>query len=135
MAQGIQFSSVWYWDMNPEARKFSERFMARNKVMPAEAHAGVYSAVTHYLKAVKATGTTDPVVVMAEMRKNPVKDFYMDDARLREDGRLLRKVYLAKMKSPAASKGPWDYYEITGEVPGDKAFRPLSDNACPLVKG
>jgi len=134
MAQGIQFSSVWYWDMNPEARKFSERFMARNKGMPHEAHAGTYSAVTHYLKAVQATGSTDPAAVMAEMRKNPVKDFYMDNARLREDGRLLRKVYLARMKTPAASKGPWDYYEITGEIPGEQAFRPLSEHACPLIK-
>lgn len=133
VAQGIQFSSVWYWNMNPAARAWSERFMARNKGMPHEAHAGVYSAVTHYLKAVQAVGSTDPAKVMAEMRKNPVDDFFQDQARLREDGRLLRKVYLAKMKTPEASKGPWDYYELTGEVAGEKAFRPLSDNACPLV--
>lgn len=135
MAQGIQFSSVWYWDMNPAARAWSERFMARNKGMPHEAHAGVYSAVTHYLKAVKATGSTDPAIVMAEMRKNPVDDFFQDKARLREDGRLLRKVYLARMKTPEASKGPWDYYELGASIPGEEAFRPLSDNACPLVKG
>lgn len=135
VAQGIQFSSVWYWDMNPAARAWSERFMARNKGMPHEAHAGTYSAVTHYLKAVKATNSTDPAVIMAEMRKNPVDDFYQDKAILREDGRLLRKVHLARMKTPAASKGPWDYYELVGEVPGKDAFRPLSDNACPLVKG
>lgn len=134
VAQGINFSTVWYWNLNPETRAWSQRFFARNKVMPAEAHAGTYSAVMHYLKAVQAAGTTKADVVMAKMRETPVKDFYTNNAKLREDGRLLRNAYVARMKTPAQSKEPWDYYEILSEIPGEQAFRPASEKACPLLK-
>lgn len=133
VAQGITFSTVWYWNLNPETRKWSERFFARNKVMPAEAHAGTYSAVMHYLKAVQAAGTTKADVVMARMRELPVTDFYTDHAKLREDGRLMRKAYVARMKAPAQSKEPWDYYEILSEIAPEQAFRPASEKACPLL--
>ncbi|GGC53476.1 ABC transporter substrate-binding protein [Chelatococcus reniformis] len=132
-AGGITFSTVWYWNLNPEARAWSQRFFARNKAMPAEAHAGTYSSVMHYLKAVRAAGTTKADVVMAKMRELPVTDFYTDGARLREDGRLMRKAYVARMKTPAQSKEPWDYYEILSEIPPEQAFRPASERACPLL--
>jgi branched-chain amino acid transport system substrate-binding protein len=132
-AKGITFSTVWYWNLNPETRGWSERFFARNKVMPAEAHAGTYSAVMHYLKAVQAAGTTKAETVMAKMRELPVTDFYTDRAKLREDGRLMRKAYVARMKSPEQSKKPWDYYEILSEIAPEQAFRPASEKACPLL--
>ncbi|RED29071.1 branched-chain amino acid transport system substrate-binding protein [Rhodopseudomonas thermotolerans] len=132
--QGIIFSTVWYWNLNPEARAWSQRFFARNKVMPAEAHAGTYSAVLHYLKAVQAAGTKKADVVMAKMREMPVKDFYTDNAKLRADGRLMRAAYVARMKTPAESKEPWDYYQILSEIPAEQAFRPASEKACPLLK-
>ena len=133
LAQGIMFATVWYWNLNPEARAWSERFFKRNKFMPAEAHAATYSAVGHYLKAVKAVGTTDPSQVMAKMRELPVNDFYSQNVRLREDGRLMRAAYIAQLKTPAQSKEPWDYYNILSEIPPERAFRPASDHACPLL--
>ena len=132
-AQGIMFATVWYWNLNPEARAWSERFFKRNKFMPAEAHAGTYSAVSHYLKAVKETGTTEPLKVMAKMREMPVNDFYSQDVKLREDGRLMRKAYIGQMKTPAQSREPWDYYNILSEIPPERAFRPASERACALL--
>jgi branched-chain amino acid transport system substrate-binding protein len=132
-AQGIMFATVWYWNLNPEARAWSERFFKRNKFMPAEAHAGTYSAVSHYLKAVKATGTTEPLKVMAKMREMPVNDFYSQDVKLREDGRLMRKAYIGQMKTPEQSREPWDYYNIVSEIPPERAFRPASERACALL--
>jgi branched-chain amino acid transport system substrate-binding protein len=90
--------------------------------------------VAHYLKAVKAIGTKDPLKVMAEMRKLPINDFMTHDGKLRIDGRVIRDMYLFQVKTPAESKGPWDYYELVETVPGDKAFRPLNAGGCPLVK-
>jgi branched-chain amino acid transport system substrate-binding protein len=132
-AQGIMFATVWYWNLNPEARAWSERFFKRNKFMPSEAHAGTYSAVSHYLKAVKATGTTEPLKVMARMREMPVNDFYSQDVKLREDGRLMRKAYIGQMKTPEQSREPWDYYNILSEIPPERAFRPASERACSLL--
>lgn len=126
-AGGLLFSTVWYWDLNPEAREWSLRFFNRNKVMPTEAHAGTYSAVTHMLKAIQAAKSVEPMAVMAQMRAMPVQDFYTKSARLRADGRLMRPAYLAQMKTPAESKKPWDYYKILSEIPPEKAFSPPSD--------
>jgi len=133
LAQGILFATVWYWNLNPEARAWSERFFKRTKFMPAEAHAGTYSAVSHYLKAVKAVGTTEPKLVMAKMRELPVNDFYSQNVRLREDGRLMRMAYIGQMKTPEQSREPWDYYNILSEIPAERAFRPASERACPLL--
>lgn len=133
-AEGILFATVWYWNLDKRAREWSERFFARNKFMPAEAHAGVYSSTTHLLKAVSAAGSTEPEKVMEKMREIPVNDFYTDGIKLREDGRLPRKAYVARTKSPAESKEAWDYYKIVSEIQPETAWRPLSDKACPLIK-
>ena len=53
---------------------------------------------------------------------------------IRVDGRKLHPAYLFEVKKPEESKGPWDYYKLIGTTPGDQAFRPLSESACPLVK-
>ena len=102
--------------------------------MPTEVHAAVYSAVQHYLKSVDAAGTDEAQAVMAKMRELPVNDFYVTNGILRIDGRLLHPMYLVKVKSPADSKGAWDFYDILRTIPADVVFRPLSDSACPLVK-
>jgi len=134
VAQGTMFSTVWYWDLNDKTRAFSQRFYERNKFMPSEAHAGTYSAVMHYLKAVQAAGTKDPDVVRVKMRELPVEDFYSDNVRIREDGRVMRPSYIAQVKTPAESNGPWDFYKILEKVPAEQSFRPLSESECPLVK-
>ena len=101
--------------------------------MPTMVQAGVYSATLHYLKAVKALGSKDPLKVMEKMRETPINDFMTHNGQLRIDGRVLRDMYLVQVKKPEESKGPWDYLRIVETVPGDKAYRPLDAGGCPLV--
>jgi len=102
--------------------------------MPTMVQAGVYSAVTHYLKAVQAAGTDDSAAVMAKMRATPVNDFFAKNGKVREDGRMVHDMYLMQVKKPEESKYPWDYYNVRQVIPGDQAFLPLSQSKCPLVK-
>jgi|SRR6185437_10420025 len=132
-AQGLQLASPFYWDLNDQTRAFSKRFAAKAGHPPTFDQAGVYSAVAHYLKAVKAIGTKDPDKVMAEMRKLPINDFMTKNGKLRADGRVIRPMYLFEVKKPSESKGPWDYYKLIETVPGDQAFRPIDKGGCPLV--
>jgi branched-chain amino acid transport system substrate-binding protein len=133
-AQGIVLTTGFYWDRDEETRKWSKRFFERRKAMPTMTHGGVYSSITHYLKAVKAAGTKDPLKVAAKMREMPVRDFFAPDGKVREDGRMTHEMYLVQVKTPEESKYPWDYYKILRKIPGDQAFRPLADGNCPHVK-
>jgi len=133
-AQGLLLAEAFYWDLDDETRAFSKRFMERTKRVPTSAQAGVYSSVTHYLKAVKAAGTTDAAAVMKIMKETPINDFFARNGRIREDGRMVHDMYLFEVKSPAESKGRWDDYKLLATIPGDQAFQPLSASRCPLVK-
>ena len=133
-AQGMLLSEAFYWDMNDETRAFSKKYFAKMNAMPNMSQMGVYSSVRHYLKAVEAAGTTESGAVMAKMRELPVQDVFTKNGKLREDGMMVHDMYLFQVKSPAESKAPWDYYKLMGTVPADKAFVPLSESSCPLVK-
>ncbi|SKA33309.1 branched-chain amino acid transport system substrate-binding protein [Enhydrobacter aerosaccus] len=133
VAQGLLMASPFYWDMNPQARAFSDRFAKEMGRPPSFIQAGTYSAVTHYLKAVKAAGTDEAKAVLAEMRKLPINDFMTSNGHIRADGRVIRDMYLMQVKTPEESKGEWDLAKIIATVPGDEAFRPLSDGACPMA--
>jgi branched-chain amino acid transport system substrate-binding protein len=132
-AQGLKFVTAFYWDRNEETRIWSKRFFERQGRMPTMPQAAVYSAIRHYLGAIQAAGTDEAKAVMAKMRERPVNDFYVKNGRLREDGRLVHDMYFAQVKTPAESKGPWDYYKLLATIPGDQAFRPLAEGGCPLV--
>src|SRR6201991_2015486 len=132
-AQGLLLSEAFYWDLNDDTRAFSKRFMERIKRVPTSAQAGVYSSVTHYLKAVKAAGTTDSAAVMKIMKDTPINDMFAKNGRIREDGRMVHDMYLFEVKKPSESKGRWDDYKLLATVPGDQAFQPLSLSRCPLV--
>ena len=132
--QGMYVTEAWYWDLNDETRKWSKRFVDKTKKMPTMIHAGVYSSVTMYLSAVKATGTDDADAVMAWMRKNKHSDMFGKNMQLREDGRLVHDMYLFQVKKPAESKAPWDYYNLREVIPAEHAFQPLSLSRCPLIK-
>ena len=97
--------------------------------------AGVYSSTLHYLKAVQAAGTDDAKAVMAKMREMPVNDVMTKNGKLREDGRLVRDMYLFQVKSPSESKSKDDIYKLLATVPGDQAYRPLKDGKCPFDQG
>jgi branched-chain amino acid transport system substrate-binding protein len=131
-AAGTLVSESFYWDMNDATRSFSARFEAKAHKKPNMIQAGVYSAVTHYLKSVKAAGTLDSPAVAKEMKSIPVNDFMSTDVKIREDGRVLRDMYLFQVKTPQESKGPWDYYKLLSTVRGEDAFRPLAEGGCKL---
>lgn len=133
-AQGTYMTTASYWDMNDATRAWSKKFMGSNKTAPTMIQTGVYGAVLHYLKAVKAAGTDEASKVMAKMRELPIEDVFVHGGKLREDGRVIRDMYLARVKKPEQSKGPWDYLEIVQTVKGEDAFRPLSESKCPLLK-
>jgi len=133
-AQGLMLSSAFYWDLNDETRAWSKRFIEKTKKVPTMIHAGTYGAVMHYLKAVEAAGTLDGPIVAAQMRGLPVNDFMTRNGRIRQDGRLVRDMYLFRVKSPEESKYQFDYYELLATIPGDEAFRPMEDGGCSLVK-
>jgi branched-chain amino acid transport system substrate-binding protein len=133
VAQGLLMASPFYWDMNPQARAFTDRFTKEMGRPPSFIQAGTYGAVLHYLKAVKAAGTDEAKAVLAEMKKLPINDFMTKDGTVREDGRVIRDMYLMQVKAPEESKGQWDLAKIIATVPGNEAFRPLADGGCPLV--
>lgn len=132
--QGLVLTTGFYWDRDEETRAFAKRFFERTKRMPHMGDAGDYSSTMHYLNAIKASGTDDAKTVMAKMREMPVNDFFAKDGRLREDGRFVHDMYVYEVKKPSESKYPWDYYKLRATIPGNEAFRPLSQSACPLVK-
>lgn len=134
MAQGTLLSVPFYWDRDAASRIWSQRFFQQVGRMPTYFQAGDYSQVTHYLKAVTAAGTRDADAVTAKMRELPVKDLFTADGVVRKDGRMVHQMFLAQVKTPAESKGEWDLLKILTEVPGDQAFRPLSEGGCPLVR-
>ncbi len=134
MTKGMYVTEPFYWDLNDETRAWSKRFFEKRKKMPTMVQAGLYSAVTHYLKAVKAAKTADTDPVLAAMRDMPVNDMFTKNARIRADNIVLRDMFLFQVKDPSESKYPWDYYKLVRTVPGDEAFAPLSESKCSLVK-
>ncbi len=134
-AQGLIFTETFYWDANAETRAFAKRFAPRFKnLMPTMVHAGVYSAVLHYLKAVEALKSDDGTKVIAQMKRTPTDDPLFGKGSVRPDGRKIHPAYLFEVKKPAESKAPWDYYKTRASIPAEQAFRPLAAGACELVK-
>jgi branched-chain amino acid transport system substrate-binding protein len=138
VAQGLNFTETFYWDLNDGTRTFSNRFSDRmkNKAKPSMVQAGVYSGLIHYFKALDAMGGNphDGAKVVAKMKEMPTDDPLFGKGSIRPDGRKIHPAYLFEVKKPEESKGPWDYYKLVGTTPADQAFRPLSESACSLVK-
>lgn len=132
--QGLLLTEGWYWDLNDETRAWSKRFFERTKRMPNAVQASVYSSTIQYLRAIEATGSDDVADVMPQMRKTPINDMFAKNGRIREDGRMIHDLYLFEVKKPSESKGPWDVYNLKATIPGDEAFRPVSESKCPLLR-
>ena len=133
-AQGLTLTTAFYWDRNDETRAWSARFEATQKAKPTMIHAGTYSAVLHYLKAVQKAGTVETGPVMQAMRDTPVNDPVFRNGRIRADGVMEHDMYLVRVKAPTESEGPWALYTVLRNIPGDKAFQPLAESTCPLLK-
>jgi len=132
-ANGLVFTTAFYWDRDEGSRVWSKRFFEQTGRMPGMVQAGTYSAVLHYLKAVEAAGTADGKVVAGKIRELPVDDFFAK-GRVREDGRMMHDMYLVEVKTPNESKAKWDYYKVLRLIPAEEAAQPLSEIKCSLVK-
>jgi branched-chain amino acid transport system substrate-binding protein len=133
-AQELPVTTAFYWDRTDAARAFADRFAARrNGDRPTMVHAGVYSAVMHYLEAAAAIAGDDGAAVVEQMKRMPVDDFFAGGGQVRADGLMVHDMFRARVKAPAESAGPWDLYEIVERIPAGLAFPPLSESACPLL--
>lgn len=133
-AQGMLLTASFYWDRNEESRAWAQRYFERMNKMPNMVQAGVYSATTHYLRAVQAAVTDETNAVMEKMQSTRINDFFVKNGKIREDGRMIREMYLYEVKKPSESHRPWDYYKLVATIPVGEAFQPLSESRCPLVR-
>lgn len=132
-AQGVLETSTFYWDQNDETRAFAERFHERFGRMPNMIQASAYGAAKHYLEAIAAAGTDETQAVLAKMHETPVNDFMTKGARVRPDGQVMREQIILRAKTPDASTGEWDLYEVIGSVPAEEAYLPPNPDACPIA--
>ncbi|QRG08993.1 ABC transporter substrate-binding protein [Xanthobacter dioxanivorans] len=136
LAQGLQFMTGYYWDRDDASRAFAKRFAQKmNGGMPSQAHAGVYSATLHYLRAAAAAKSDSGKVVLAKMKEMPVDDFFAEGAILREDGRLMKDMFLVEVKKPSEVTQPWDLLKVLRRMSAAEIIRPLDKGNCPFVKG
>ncbi|WP_223976911.1 ABC transporter substrate-binding protein [Bradyrhizobium sp. RD5-C2] len=131
-AQNLQFVTAYYWDRDAESRAWANKFFEKVGRMPTMTQSGVYSAVRHYLRAVQAANSDDGLAVAAKIRELPVTDAFAR-GMVRTDGQFVHDMYLARVKTPAASSRRWDYYDIVATIPAEQAFRPLGEGGCELV--
>jgi branched-chain amino acid transport system substrate-binding protein len=131
-AQGLYLTTGWYWDLTPETRAFAKRYFAKTNREPTMDQAGIYSAVSTYLKAVKAVGTTDADKVMAQLKSMKIDDMFAKGGYIRADGAMIHEMYVMQVKSPQESKYPWDYYKLVRRMSGEEAFGPIT-GLCPLA--
>ncbi len=138
VANGLNMTETFYWDLNDNTRAFSKKFQERmkNKSMPTMVHAGVYSSLLHYFKALEALGGNphDGVKVAEKMKSMPTDDILFGKGTIQPNGRKLHPAYLFEVKKPEESKGPWDYYKLVATIAPNEAFTPLDKSACPLLK-
>jgi branched-chain amino acid transport system substrate-binding protein len=129
--QGAEVAETFYWDLDDDSRKFGTRFFERMKRYPTMLQAAVYSEITHYLKAVKAVGSTDADSVARKMRELPINDLTTKNARIRGDGRVIRDMYVFRVKKPSESRYPWDYYSLIRRLPGEELMSSTPSPDCP----
>ena len=134
--QGLYMTETFYWDLNDRTRAFTRRFLPKSPGnFPCSLHAGAYSAVLHYLKAVAGNGAARASgrAAIAAMKALPTDDDCFGSASIRSDGRFLCDTHLFQVKSPAESTGPWDIYRLLSSTPGAQAFRPLAAGGCTMA--
>src|ERR1700674_884168 len=136
-AQGLTLTETWYWDANEVNRAWTKRWQQeRPGKFPTMVQAGVYSGITHYLKAVaELKSAADGKAVVAKMKAMPTDDPLFGKGTIRADGRKIHPAYLFEVKAPSESKYPGDFYHLRATIPANEAFRPLKDGGCPLASG
>lgn len=134
IAQGLQFTTAFVWNQDEEALEWSNRFYERHNAMPTMVHAGVYSAVTHYLEAVKAVGTDESDAVRKKLGEMKLNDFFVKDGYIAANGSMFHDMYLVEVKKPEESESEWDLLKVVSRIPADAAYIPMSESTCSLVK-
>ena len=71
-------------------------------------------------------------VLVTDPAGGPVR--YYVAHTIRDDGRVIRDMYLLSTKDPSESRGEWDLMKIASTIPGSDAFRPLREGGCPFVE-
>jgi len=133
-AQGIRYTSSFFWDLDDDTRAFTKRYIERAGKIPTWNQADVYSATTHYLRAVAQAGSKDTASVLPAIRQTPVNDLTTRNGAIRDDGQVARDIYFLEVKAPSASSGPWDYESLVATIPPGQAYRPLAQSECPLAR-
>jgi branched-chain amino acid transport system substrate-binding protein len=136
VAQGLQYTDSFYWDMNDDTRAWTKRFVEKmsGKQYPTMNHAGNYGGMLHFLKAIDAVQSRDGAKIVAKMKELPTDDVTFGKGKVREDGRHMHPMHLWQVKTPGESKADWDYAKLVKTIPADEAWRPLDQGGCPLVK-
>lgn len=132
--KGMYLTDGWYWNQSDASRAWSQRFEDKIKRKPSMLQAADYSAVSFYLKGVKESGTDDGDAIMKWMKGNKINDFFTQGGYIRDDGRMVYNMYLMQVKTPAESKGPWDYYNVIATLPGEEIYTKPSESTCKLMK-
>ncbi|WP_274628909.1 ABC transporter substrate-binding protein [Arvimicrobium flavum] len=134
-AEGLHYIDAFYWNLNDKTRELTNAFLEKRQAIPAQAHAGVYSAVRSYLAVVSELKSDEASAVMEKLGSTEISDGFTPSGKIRADGRMVHDMYLMRAKGPDADKtADWDAVELVATVPGDKAYRPLAESQCPLVK-
>jgi branched-chain amino acid transport system substrate-binding protein len=133
-SQGLVLTEGYYWDLDDQDRAFAKRFQERTGRMPNMVHAGTYSAVAQYLKAIQAAGTDDADAVAKKLHEMPVNDFFAKNGKVLPNGRMIHDMYLFEVKKPSESKGPWDYYKHLSTISGEQAFATAKESGCPMTQ-
>ncbi|UEM24122.1 ABC transporter substrate-binding protein [Skermanella mucosa] len=133
-AQGLVATTGFYWDMDEDTRAWSAKYQEKTGSKPTMVQAGVYSSVKHYLKAVQAAKTDEAKAVVSKMHELPIQDMFAKNGKILSNGRMVHDMYLARVKAPSESKGPWDYYEIVSTIPGDQAYLDAAASGCKIAQ-
>lgn len=133
IAQGLQFTTAFVWNQNEETKAWSNRFNERHGAMPTMVQAGVYSAVSNYLKAVKEAGTDDTETVRAKLGEMTLNDVFVKGGKIAPNGSMLHDMYLVEVKKPSESKSEWDLLNVISKIPADQAYISMADTKCSLV--
>ena len=135
VAQGLELTEAFYWDLNDDTRAWSRRYAAvMDGNMPTEDQAGVYSATLAYLRAARDARTLDGAQVVERMKSAAFHDALFGDVSIRTDGRAVHDMYRFRVKTPAESHERDDIYIQLAKITANVAFRPLNGGGCPLVK-
>jgi branched-chain amino acid transport system substrate-binding protein len=133
-SQGLTLTEGFYWKRDADSEKFGRAFFKRTNRMPNMVQAGIYSGVTHYLKAIQKAGTDDADAVAAAMRETPVNDFFARDGKVEKNGLMYHDFYLLGVKKEADIKEPWDYFDVLATIPGVEAYGPVAESGCAAAK-